>query len=104
MRWMNKPTLHVKYWMRPLLVTRLFYSIVPVSYTHLDVYKRQVLTVLPELLRSLNDYRMLIYAIVLIALMLFNQSEKGKEWRLNLKNRLPQLLKVKAKDSNDGEV
>lgn len=63
-----------------------------------------VLTVLPELLRSLNDYRMLIYAIVLIALMLFNQSEKGKEWRLNLKNRLPQLLKVKAKDSNDGEV
>ena len=35
-----------------------------------------LLTVLPELLRALNfnDYRMLIYAILLIALMLFNNS------------------------------
>lgn len=31
-----------------------------------------ILTMLPELLRGLNTYRMLIYAIVLIALMLFN--------------------------------
>ena len=29
-----------------------------------------VLTLLPELLRSLNDYRMLIYAVVLIVMML----------------------------------
>ena len=35
MRWMNKPTLHVKYWMRPLLVTRLFYSIVRVTMVYL---------------------------------------------------------------------
>lgn len=34
-----------------------------------------VLTVLPELLRSFADYRMLLYAIVLIALMLFNNSK-----------------------------
>ncbi len=35
-----------------------------------------LLTVLPELLRALNfnDYRMLVYAILLIALMLFNNS------------------------------
>ena len=33
-----------------------------------------VLTLLPELLRGLNDYRMLIYAIVLIVMMLFNWS------------------------------
>ena len=33
-----------------------------------------VLYVLPELLRSMNDYRMLIYAIVLIVVMIFNQS------------------------------
>ena len=32
------------------------------------------LTVQPELLRSMNDYRMLIYAIVLIVVMIFNQS------------------------------
>lgn len=34
------------------------------------------LTVLPEMLRGLNDYRMLIYAVVLIAAMLFNSSPK----------------------------
>lgn len=33
-----------------------------------------VLTLLPELLRGLNDYRMLIYAIVLIVMMIFNWS------------------------------
>lgn len=35
-----------------------------------------ILTLLPELLRGLNDYRMLIYAIVLIIMMLFNWSPK----------------------------
>ncbi len=34
-----------------------------------------LLTVLPELLRAVNDYRMLLYAILLIALMLFNNSK-----------------------------
>ena len=33
-----------------------------------------LLTVLPELLRGLNDYRMLIYAILLIVMMIFNNS------------------------------
>lgn len=36
-----------------------------------------ILTLLPELLRSLNNYRMLIYAIVLIAMMLFTSSPKA---------------------------
>ena len=35
-----------------------------------------VLTLLPELLRGLSDYRMLIYSIILIAMMLFNWSPK----------------------------
>lgn len=35
-----------------------------------------ILTLLPELLRGMNDYRMLIYSIVLIAIMLFNWSPK----------------------------
>ena len=39
-----------------------------------SVIAATVLTVLPELLRSMNDYRMLIYAIVLIVVMIFNQS------------------------------
>ena len=33
-----------------------------------------ILTLLPEVLRSLNDYRMLIYSIVLILMMLFSSS------------------------------
>lgn len=40
-----------------------------------------ILTLLPEMLRGLDDYRMLIYAIVLIVMMLFNWSPKAKEFR-----------------------
>ena len=40
-----------------------------------------ILTLLPELLRGLNDYRMLIYAIVLIVMMLFNWSPAARNFR-----------------------
>ena len=40
-----------------------------------------ILTLLPELLRGLSDYRMLIYAIVLIVMMLFNWAPKAIEWK-----------------------
>lgn len=41
-----------------------------------------ILTLLPELLRGVvSDYRMLIYAIILIAMMLFNWAPKCVEWR-----------------------
>ena len=40
-----------------------------------------VLTLLPELMRSLQDYRMLIYAVVLIGVMLFTWAPKAKEFR-----------------------
>lgn len=43
-----------------------------------------VLYVLPELLRGLQDYRMLIYAIVLIVMMIFNQSPRVLTWRSNM--------------------
>ena len=36
-----------------------------------------VLTLLPEMLRSLNNYRMLIYAVVLIVMMLLTSSPKA---------------------------
>ena len=39
------------------------------------------LTLLPELMRSLQDYRMLIYAVVLIGVMLFTWAPKAKEFR-----------------------
>ena len=38
-----------------------------------------LLTVLPEKLRAVGDYRMLIYAVLLIAVMLLTQSQKGRE-------------------------
>lgn len=49
-----------------------------------SVISAVVLTLLPELLRGLNDYRMLIYAIVLIAMMLLTSSPKAIEIRERL--------------------
>lgn len=40
-----------------------------------------ILYILPEKLRFLSDYRMLVYAVVLIAVMLFNWSPKAKEFK-----------------------
>ena len=47
-----------------------------------------ILTALPELLRGLNDYRMLIYAILLIVMMLFNSSPKAIEMRAVFKEKM----------------
>ena len=47
-----------------------------------------ILTALPELLRGLNDYRMLIYAIVLIVMMLFNSSPKAIELRAVIMDKM----------------
>lgn len=54
-----------------------------------------VLTLLPELLRGLSDYRMLIYAIVLIAMMLLNWSPKAIEWKERIKEKYFSGLKFK---------
>lgn len=43
-----------------------------------------LLTVLPEVLRGASDYRMLVYAIVLIAMMLFNNSK----FRMNMLEKI----------------
>lgn len=47
-----------------------------------------LLTILPEVLRGLSDYRMLIYAIVLIVMMLFNWAPAAINWRAKLKANL----------------
>lgn len=46
-----------------------------------SVIAATALTLLPELLRGLNNYRMLIYSIILIAMMLYNWAPKVLEWR-----------------------
>ncbi len=40
-----------------------------------------LLTMIPELLREIGEYRMLIYAVIMIVMMIFNWSPKVKEWR-----------------------
>ncbi|MGN0483158.1 MAG: branched-chain amino acid ABC transporter permease [Lachnospiraceae bacterium] len=47
-----------------------------------------VLTLLPELLRGMSNYRMLIYAVLLIAMMLFNWAPAAIRWR---QTKLPEL-------------
>ena len=47
-----------------------------------------LLTVLPELLRAFNDYRMLIYAIVLILVMLTTNNPRFKQLRESLMEKL----------------
>lgn len=58
-----------------------------------------LLTVLPEVLRSVNDWRMLIYAVLLIAMMLFNNS--GFKQRLVDRRNLRQLQKLEG-DGKEG--
>lgn len=50
-----------------------------------------ILTVLPELLRPIKDYRMLMYAVVLIAMMLFNHS--NLKAKMQESGKLSSLLK-----------
>lgn len=52
-----------------------------------------ILTVLPEMLRAADDFRMLLYAIVLIVMMLFNSS--GIRTKLEESGKLPKLPKLR---------
>lgn len=57
-----------------------------------------ILTLLPELLRGLSNFRMLIYAIVLIAMMLINWSPSAREKR----DKLLAKLSFKKKAAKEG--
>lgn len=58
-----------------------------------------VLTMLPELLRGLNDYRMLIYAVVLIVMMIFNSSPRAIELRAIFMEKLRKNRKSAVKEA-----
>ena len=47
-----------------------------------------VLTILPEALREYSDYRMLVYAILLIVMMLATNNPTIKGFLENLKNKI----------------
>lgn len=72
-----------------------------------------ILTALPELLREFSDYRMLIYSIVLIVIMIFNSAPKfvalreryspKRMWNRYKKNKAKQKAAVAAATSEGGE-
>ena len=73
-----------------------------------------LLTLLPEKLRFLSNYRMLIYAVVLIVIMIFNSAPKVAEWRkmavsrFNRSKRIDAAVKVvdeqqKAEEAKEAE-
>lgn len=55
-----------------------------------------VLTLLPEILRNLQDYRMLIYAIILIVVMLFTSAPKMIEYKEVLVEKFRMLFMKKG--------
>ena len=65
-----------------------------------------VLTLIPELLRSINSYRMLIYSIVLIIMMILTSNEKARTFIVTNFGKLKgMVLKIfKRKDTAEKEV
>ena len=61
-----------------------------------------VLTYLPEVLRSINNYRMLIYSIVLIVMMIFTSNAKIRGFFSASFSRLKGLV-FKNKTAKEGE-
>lgn len=56
-----------------------------------------ILTILPEQLRSVGDFRMLIYAVLLIAMMLTTQSAGGKAMIASSVRAIKKLLGISEK-------
>ncbi len=61
-----------------------------------------VLTYLPEVLRSINNYRMLIYSIVLIVMMIFTSNAKIRGFFTASFMKLKGLI-IKNKSAKEGE-
>ena len=60
-----------------------------------------ILYMLPELLREYADYRMLIYAIVLVVIMLLTNSEKAKQLREIISFKLSKCFKKKKHSTKE---
>ena len=62
-----------------------------------------ILYALPELLRGFANYRMLIYAIVLIVMMLFNWAPAARNWRARMVEKFKEQQR-KRRQLNYGNV
>ena len=65
-----------------------------------SVISATVLYVLPEAMRSLEDFRMILYAIVLILVMLFTWSPKVKDFTAVITAKITGLIKKKEVGTN----
>ena len=65
-----------------------------------SVISATILYVLPEAMRSLEDYRMILYAVVLIVVMLFTWSPKVKEFVSVITAKLGGIIKKKEVETN----
>ena len=65
-----------------------------------SVISATILYVLPEAMRSLEDYRMILYAVVLILVMLFTWSPKVKEIVSVISAKLSGIFKKKEVETN----
>ena len=54
------------------------------------------------MLRGLSNYRMLVYAIVLIAMMLFNSAPAAIEWRKKMAKKLSAAVAARKKPARSG--
>jgi branched-chain amino acid transport system permease protein len=61
-----------------------------------------ILTVLPELLRAFQNYRMLVYAIVLILVMVLTNNQKAKLFFRGLRDRI-KMSKKKGEEGSANE-
>ncbi len=65
-----------------------------------SVISATVLYVLPEAMRELEDYRMIMYAVVLIVVMLFTWSPKFKEVLAVASDKIKKIFKKKEVGTN----
>lgn len=54
-----------------------------------------ILTVLPELLRGFDDYRMLIYALVLILVMVLGSNVRFQQFKISISKKMKGIFKRK---------
>ena len=66
-----------------------------------SVISATILYVLPEAMRSLEDYRMILYAIVLIVVMLFTWSPKMKEVASVVTDKVSRIFKKKEAGTDE---
>ena len=66
-----------------------------------SIISATVLYILPEAMRGLQDYRMILYAVVLIVVMLFTWSPKVKEAMSVVTDKLAGIFKKKEAGTNE---